>query len=236
MTERGRAGLSRSARSLRIGPSSYEWTGTELVIELDERGGLPSLGRTRGAVTITPTAVTRVELPLTPDGAHVWRPFAPTARARVDLGPGWRWEGHAYLDANFGARPLEADFAYWTWARYPDGDGTLCLYDADRRDGTRLEAALRFGPGGRGEAVEAPPRAPLARSGWRIRRETRADPGSEPREVRAMLDAPFYTRAEVETVIGGRTVRGVHEALDLDRFDRQVVKAMLAFRIPRVRR
>jgi carotenoid 1,2-hydratase len=37
----------------------------------------------------------------------------------VDLTQGHRWEGHGYFDANFGTRALEADFAYWTWGRFP---------------------------------------------------------------------------------------------------------------------
>ena len=29
-------------------------------------------------VSVRPSALTTVELPLTPDGDHVWRPFAPS--------------------------------------------------------------------------------------------------------------------------------------------------------------
>ena len=49
----------------------------------------------------------------------------------------------------------------------------------------------------------------------------------------AMLDAPFYSRSVVETVIEGETVTGVHEALDLTRFKSAIIKPMLAVRVPR---
>ena len=55
--------------------------------------------------------MTNVELPLTPDGAHVWRPFAPSSDIKVDLeAKGWQWSGHGYFDSNFGTRSLEEDF------------------------------------------------------------------------------------------------------------------------------
>jgi carotenoid 1,2-hydratase len=50
-----------------------------------------------------------------------------------------------------------------------------------------------------------------------VRRETRADAGLPPRQVKAMLDAPFYTRSVVRTQLRGES-DGVHEALDLNRF------------------
>ena len=74
----------------------------------------------RGRITLTPPALTDIELPLTADGAHVWRPFAPIARISVDLeAKGWQFDGHGYFDSNFGTRALEEDFSSWTWARYP---------------------------------------------------------------------------------------------------------------------
>ena len=48
-----------------------------------------------------------------------------------------------------------------------------------------------------------------------------------------MLDAQFYSRSVVETMLNGERVQGVHEALDLDRFASPVVKSMLACRVPR---
>jgi carotenoid 1,2-hydratase len=236
MTERGRDALDASPDQLRIGPSSMRWTGRELIIDINEISSLPLISRVQGQITITPRAVTSAELLLTPDGAHVWRPFAPASDIRVELvAKGWQWSGHGYFDANFGIRPLEQDFKFWTWGRFPTQDGAVCIYDAERRDGSILDTAISFGADGKASRISAPPRQDFARSAWRIRRETRADPGHAPRQVMPMLDAPFYTRAAVQTRLNGQDVTGVHEALDLDRFAAPIVKAMLAFRIPRRR-
>ena len=78
-----------------------------------------------------------------------------------------------------------------------------------------------------------PPKARVPRSLWAVRRETRADAGHSPRQVKAMLDAPFYTRSVVETKIGGELTQGVHEALDLNRFRGPWLMPMLAVRVPR---
>ncbi|SDZ48323.1 carotenoid 1,2-hydratase [Jannaschia faecimaris] len=236
MTDRGRDALRTTTDSLRIGPSQMQWTGSELRIDINEIASPPLVSRIRGRIVLTPRAITEVELPLTEDGAHVWRPFAPVSRIRVDLdAPGWQFSGHGYFDANFGTRPLEHDFSYWTWGRFPTKAGAACFYDAIRRDGTSLEAALTFDTKGQSRTVAAPPRTAFRRSNWLLRRETRADPGTMPRQVKAMLDAPFYNRAVVETVIAGETVQGVHEALDLDRYASKVLKPMLAVRVPRRR-
>ena len=234
MTDRGRRALGAAADRLQLGPSSLRWTGNDLVITVDEISSLPLVSRVRGTITLTPEALSAVELPLTADGAHVWRPFAPKARITVALeAKGWQWSGHGYFDANFGTRALEQDFRFWTWGRYPTRDGAICFYDALRRDGTSLEAAIRFDDKGNAEIVDAPPRTGFKSSLWQIRRETRADPGIVPRQVMGMLDAPFYSRSVVATEIDGEAVTGVHEALDLDRFGSPLVKLMLATRVPR---
>ena len=232
MTDRGRSALTTTPDMLQVGPSSMRWEEGRLVIDIDEIGALPMVTRVRGRIVLTPHAVTSVELPLTPDGAHVWRPFAPSADISVELeGKGWQWSGHGYFDANFGTRALEQDFRFWTWGRYPLGKGAVCFYDALRRDGTELEAAIGFDPDGVATVVEAPPRTAFKRSLWRVRRETRADPGVVPQQVLAMLDAPFYSRSAVRTVLGGEVVTGVHEALDLDRFRLWWMKWVLAVRV-----
>ena len=236
MTDRGEQALRRSQDTFEVGPSKITWTGSELVIEINEISSLPLVSRVRGRITVTPTAVTNVELPLTPDGAHVWRPFAPTSRIKVELeAKGWAFDGHGYFDANFGTRPLEKDFNYWTWGRFPTRDGSTCFYDASRRDGTALDAAVAFDTGGRGRLINAPPSRPFKRTLWALRRETRADAGVTPHQIKPMLDAPFYSRSVVETQINGERVRGVHEALDLNRYANPLLKPMLAVRVPRRR-
>ena len=233
MTDRGRAALRQTSDQLTVGPSSMRWEGDRLVITVNEISGPPVIGRVAGTITVTPSAVTDRELLLTDDGAHVWRPFAPVSRIEVDLGARGQWSGHGYFDANFGTRALEADFDYWTWGRYPTAKGASCFYDATRRDGSELEAGFVFGADGGATEVTPPPKRPMRRSLWAVRRETRGDAGSVPRQVKAMLDAPFYCRSAVETVIDGETTTGVHEALDLNRFRGPWLMPMLAVRVPR---
>ncbi len=212
------------------------WNGDHLVIDINEVSSLPLISRMRGQIKLTASAITSVELPLTSDGAHVWRPFAPTARISVNLdAKGWQFDGHGYFDANFGTRPLETDFKTWTWARYPTQAGATCFYDAERRDGSTLEAAIAFAPDGTAQIVSAPPITPFKRTLWALRRDTRADAGTTPKQIKPMLDAPFYSRSVVETQINGEVVQGVHEALDLDRYASPLLKPMLAVRVPRRR-
>lgn len=234
MTDRGTQALVQSEDTLTVGPSSMHWTGSELVISIDEISSPPLVSRIRGTITVTPSAVTGVELPLTQDNTHIWRPFAPVSMITVDIErPGWQWDGHGYFDANFGTRALEQDFSYWSWGRFPSKDGALSFYDAERRDGTRLDAAIGFNASGTARHVSAPTRAPFSRSAWAVRRETRADPKTKARQVKPMLDAPFYCRSVVETTIDGTRHTGVHEALDLNRFASPLLKPMLAVRVPR---
>jgi len=234
MTDRGRGALRTTGDERRVGPSAMRWERDRLVIEIDEVSGPPVISRVRGTITVIPEAVTQVELPLTPDGVHVWRLFAPKARVEVRLEKdGWQWDGHGYFDSNFGTRALEADFRFWTWPRYPTRDGALCFYDATRMDGSELTAAVAFDDHGTARMVEAPGAVRFRRSAWGVRRETRADPGVMPKQAMAMLDAPFYTSAAVTTRVNGEEVTGVHEALDLTRFRSPLLKPMLAVRVPR---
>lgn len=235
MTDRGEAALRQTADRLSVGPSHMAWENGALVIDIDEMT-VPHLDRLRGRIRLRPAAVTGVEAALH-GAAHLWRPFAPVAAIDVDFGrPGWTWTGHGYFDANFGTAALEADFRYWTWGRYPVAGGARVFYDAERRDGTHLELSAAFGADGSAIEVPAPPRAPVARSRWLVRRETRADPGAVPHQVRPMLDAPFYARSVVRTRLDGVDTDGVHEALDLDRFASPWLKPMLAVKVPRRRR
>ena len=180
MTDRGRAALRTTPDSFTVGPSSLTWVGGRLIIDINEIGAPPMIAPVKGRITVTPAALTSVEMPLTEDGTHIWRPFAPISDIDVDLnGRGWQWSGHGYFDANFGTRALEADFSDWTWGRFPTngGETASCIYDAQRRDGTHLEAAIGFDRAGGARVIDAPGRTRFRRSLWQVRRETRADPG-----------------------------------------------------------
>ena len=234
MTDRGQSALRQTASRLEVGPSKMRWQDNHLVIDINEVSSPPLISRITGQIRVLPTAITDVELPLTADGAHIWRPFAPRARISVDIDrPGWQWSGEGYFDANFGTRALEEDFDYWTWGRYPHKGGATCFYDATRCDGSDLAAAFHFERDGTARSIPLPPKAPMRRSLWAVRRETRGDAGTTAKQVQNMLDAPFYSRAAVQTTLDGEQTTGVHEALDLTRFRAPLLKPMLAVRVPR---
>ncbi|MCT4683835.1 MAG: carotenoid 1,2-hydratase, partial [Roseicyclus sp.] len=91
MTDRGQAALGLSRDRIQIGPSAMIWAGDHLRIEIEEMS-TPHAQRITGEVIVKPAALTQVEMALTPDGAHVWRPFAPKADIEVRLNrPGWSW-------------------------------------------------------------------------------------------------------------------------------------------------
>ena len=83
--------------------------------------------------------------------------------------------------------------------------------------------------------IPLPPKVQMRRSLWAVARETRADAGYQPRQVKNMLDAPFYSRSAVRTKLDGVETVGVHEALDLVRRRSPLLKPMLACRVPRRR-
>jgi len=234
MTDRGRGALRASDEVFEVGPSKLKWKNGKLEIDINEQGALPTLGPVRGKVILTPKFVTDIEVPLAEDGSHIWRPFAPSADIEVRLEQhGWSFDGHGYFDANFGTAALEDDFSYWTWGRFPHSMGSLCFYDANRRDGSELSVGLMFQDNGEIRVLNPPPKVPFNRSMWQVYRETRADAGYRPRQMEPMLDAPFYSRSQVKTRFAGEEIVGVHEALDLNRFRSPFIKPMLAVRVPR---
>jgi carotenoid 1,2-hydratase len=236
MTDRGKPALRQTRDQLTVGPSSMRWDGDKLIIDINEIGAPPLISRVRGQITVTPSALSQVELPLIEDGAHIWRPFAPSCDIRVEMdAPGWQWDGHGYFDANFGTRALEQDFTSWMWGRYPTGKGSTCFYDATRLDGSHLACGVEFDEAGNATPIDLPPVAPMRRSQWMVHRATRADAGYEARQVLPMLDAPFYCRSAVKTCLNGQETVGVHEALDLKRFRSPLLKPMVAVRVPRRR-
>jgi len=233
MTERGRGDIDITPYHFRIGPSTIAWEGGCLVIRIDERS-TPDLRPLRGEIRVRPRELVDHEMILDANGRHHWRPIAPRAEVSVNLSaPALAWSGHGYLDSNEGSEPIEAGFRDWAWSRVTHGDDTLVLYDATRRDGSRLGIARRFGAGGITDTAPPPPAA-LPRGLWRVARPTRADAGTTPRLIRRFEDVPFYTRSEFTTTLYGREAHGVHESLDLDRFAARWVQTLLPFRMPRI--
>lgn len=232
MTERGRGALSREAGAFRVGPSGLDWDGTRLRVDFDEVA-VPLPRRITGRVTLWPEARTAGPVALDPAGRHLWWPIAPTARVEVEVGrPGFGWQGHGYFDSNWGAEMLERGFRRWDWSRALTSRGAAVLYDMTMADGARRSLAFGIGRDGRLDPFEPPPRQRLPRGLWGVERFVQAGDGGA-RIVRGMEDAPFYTRAALETHLRGERVPAVHETLDCRRFASRVVKLMLPFRMPR---
>jgi carotenoid 1,2-hydratase len=233
MTERPRTAVSRSANFFTVGPSHLSWDGTSLTIRINEIS-VPVPGRISGTVRVVPTAVTQQAFSLNEHGNHWWWPIAPSARVQVALDrPHLRWQGDGYFDMNGGDAPLEWGFSDWQWSRGASRDGTAILYEAQRRDGSRIELAVTFDPQGRMRVFEPPPTVALKRTRWLMERSVRSD--GEASIVRTLEDAPFYARSVVSANLFGEPVTLMHESLSLDRFKMPLVQAMLPFRMPRAR-
>ncbi len=233
MTERPRASTHRFSQALKIGPSLLSWDGNMLKVEIDEVTA-PFPSRIRGEVRLYPTHLYGDQIALDPDSRHQWCPIAPCSHVEVDLKqPAIRWSGPGYLDANTGSGPLEDSFSGWTWSRAKIHRDTAVIYDVMPRQGDDLAIAMRFDPAGRIEAFDPPPRRRLRATGWRIRRETRADKDCQPGVLRTLEDGPFYARSLLSSRMLGEDVTAIHESLSLDRFKSGLVKAMLPFRMPR---
>ncbi len=235
MTERGQGAVAREAAFFRVGPSALTWAGDSLAISLDEVT-FPLPGRIRGQVRLHPESRNTAAWALDAEGLHQWQPLAPTARVEVALEtPGLAWQGHGYLDSNWGAVPLEASFVRWDWSRAPVRGGSAVLYEGLRRGGEPFALALHFDAEGRPSAFPPPaPRALPKTRIWRIPRHTRAD-GAEAAVEATLEDTPFYARTLLRTRLLGEPTTAVHESLELDRFALPIVQAMLPFRMPRRR-
>lgn len=233
MTERKRRHLTRDATTFAIGPSRLDWDGDTLEARIDEIT-VPLPRRVRGRLRMMARRVEAAEYPLDAAAHHLWRPIAPCARIEVVFDkPALRWSGHAYLDHNRGATPLARAFRTWSWSRAATDDGAVIFYDATRRDGTQADLALRFSRLAAPTRIPAPPFTIVKPSLFRLRRRVRADPGTTPRLIRTLEDAPFYARSRLISSVHGMSVETIHETLDLDRFENPIVRQILKFRMPR---
>ena len=234
MTERPASRVQRSADAFIVGPSGVRWDGETLVIDIAERSW-PLPYKVVGTVRVTPEMIGTTAFALDPSGRHRWHPVAPRAHVEVDMvHPGVRWSGPGYFDSNFGDEPLEDGFTDWHWSRAHLKDDVAVLYDGRRRDGSPFDLALRLDRLGNWHDVIQPAPAALPRTGWMIKRATRADAGSRPQVIKTWIDAPFYARTKLSTRLFGEDVHAVHESLSLGRFRSPVVQSMLPYRMPRV--
>ena len=235
MTERDSAAVDVTPTELTIGPSQMRWDGDALVISIDETT-CPLPTRLRGTIKLVPQALNRRAFALDAAGRHQWWPIAPKARIEVDMiNPSLRWSGAGYFDCNRGTEPLEAGFKSWNWCYARLKEGPAIFYDVTRRDGSKYAVAACCDASGTLVDLEPPPIGELARTLWRMPRATHADRGSQPRVLRTLEDAPFYSRSVVQSRIFGEETVGMHESLCLERLSSKLVRLMIPFRNPRMR-
>jgi len=233
MTERRRSAVRRTSDTLQIGPSTLSWDGRALSLAISETT-VPLPGRLCGRIEVLPTALADRSFALDPSSHHVWQPIAPRARIEAVFdSPSMRWSGTGYVDCNYGDRPLERDFASWTWSRAETGEGSAVLYDLLRRDAGAATLALQFDRNAEALAFAPPPRSPLPTTPWRVARIVRSDEGSSPGVIRTLEDSPFYARSTISARWCDMPVVAMHESLSLDRFDSRWVQLLLPFRMPR---
>ncbi len=232
MTERGRGQLQALTDQLVIGPSALHFDGECLRIDIAEIA-VPWPRRLRGTVRLYPQVWLDDVHALDASARHHWRPIAPRATVCVEMKePALRWHGPAYLDSNFGVRPLEQDFERWQWQRADLAGGrSAVLYDVMRRDGGSTALALAFDRHGGSSHVKAPPSIALPRTRWQLARDGRSDGFATLHQT--LEDGPFYARSLVNASWLGEPVTAWHESLDLRRFSSRWVQAMLPFRMPR---
>ena len=231
MTERGAAALDQSSSCLSIGPSAVHLTDTGVTIEIDERA-TPFGKRVQGTVQLRFQRAGETCFELDDAGEHWWWPIAPLAQVDVEMArPALKWAGSAYMDSNFGARPIETGFSSWNWCRGQQaGKGCQIHYDAQLANGGGKHLSVSVDETGalRREAfpaLQSLPKGPI----WRVERPSRL-PVSEGMSIKTLEDTPFYTRSQIR--VNGQEF--MHESLDLRRFCRPWVQTLLPFRMPRV--
>lgn len=231
MTERGASALQRNTGQLHIGPSALAWQPDGSLLITVNEWTAPWPRRLRGQLRLQPGAMPGCAFALDNGGRHLWQPISPQARLSVDLdAPGLNWQGNAYVDANWGTRPLACDFDSWHWQRSnPTGTAAHILYDVQPRQGAAQALALSLQADGSLRHLPLPPRQPLKASSWGLDRHSR---GSRAPALLASLESgPFYCRSLLLDRDSG--AHAVHESLSLRRFTQPWVQALLPFRMPR---
>jgi len=234
MTERGSGQVERHATMLKVGPSSARWTGSALEMDIDEICA-PLPRRMRGTIRVHPESLHTDSFALDEPGLHRWTPYAPRARIEVRMkDPHLEWDGVGYFDHNAGAEPLEDAFEEWTWSRISLPDRTAVVFDTKPRAGGHRSLALQYRSGMEAESIELKSQAALPGTLWGLARSTRCD--DDARLVRTLVDAPFYSRSQLDIRIKGVYAPAIHESLSLKRFRSRWVQTLLPFRMPRIAR
>jgi len=234
MTERGREHINRAAHHFKIGPSSLQWNGQELIIDINEIN-VPWPKRVRGRVTVRPEGLCHFVTALDNAGLHRWGPIAPCSSVQVEMDrPHLSWRGHAYMDSNEGDEPIEQGFWDWDWARAEMGNGdTSVVYDVRPKKGPDRVVSQRFSKDGSHAPFEAPRRQALPLSAWRIERAMCSESSAGPKILSTLEDTPFYARSLIETRLLGEDLTAVHETLSVPRLVSLPVRFMLPWKMPR---
>lgn len=231
MTERNAAQLQTTANTMRVGRSQIVAHDDNIDIAIDERT-MPWMRRLQGQVQLYSTTASDQVFFLDAAKRHQWQPIAPVSRIEVDLQhPKVRWTGDAYIDTNFGERPLEDDFKHWHWSSVRSANGSRIFYDITETSGRHHGIALSADTDNRVSAISAPQSAALQKSRWGIHRESQH--GANTRVIRSLEDAPFYSRSLL-AVNDGQGETAMHESLSMDRFRQTWVRTLLPFRMPRI--
>lgn len=229
------ARVERDRQSLTIGDTQATWDGRELRVRVREKTA-PLASNVTGTLVVRPAAVEDEVHALDAAGKHIWSPIAPFGRIEVDFGePGLRWTGPAYLDHNAGDEPLARGFRGWTWSRMTSADRTVVIYDVDRLDGSFHRIARSFHAGGARETYTGGVATlPLSTTRFQMARSARAPSGDAAKLGRTLEDTPFYARSHLVGTLDGRPAEGVHEVVDMARFESRVVQHMLPYRMRKV--
>lgn len=224
-------GARRTADVLAIAGSRLELGERRVVLAFNERTapwGRPLVGE----VELTFGHAYGKPVEIHGAGRHRWFPIVPHARARVTVPThGASFEGSAYLDANQGDAPLEAELESWSWSRVATPTRTIVTYDVAPRRGLPEVATYAFDREARPIPTPSLERTDLPRTGWGLRRPHRGAGALQ--LVRTLEDTPFYARSALVGSIEGEPAVGVHEALDLGRFRRGWVQHLLGYRMRR---
>jgi carotenoid 1,2-hydratase len=233
LSEGGR--LARERASLSIGRSRLRWDGNALRAQIHEVTA-PFASRLEGEVIVHPASLGDEVHELDGAGKHTWSPLAPCGRVEVNFRePRLHWSGSAYLDHNAGDEPLARGFSGWTWARMASHAKTTVVYDVTRRDRSAQRIARTFHAGGARETESGEASTVrLPATGWQLARSIRTVENAGAALGRTLEDTPFYARSHLVGTLGGQPAAGVHEVVDLARFESPLVQRMLPYRMRRL--
>ncbi|MEO1304846.1 MAG: carotenoid 1,2-hydratase [Pseudomonadota bacterium] len=235
MTERPNKNTRRTPATYETGNSRVRLVEGGLEIAFDEIGA-PIPRRMRGIIRVDLPYLSAEPFQLDPNARHFWSPACTHARVSVDFEkPGLSWQGHGYVDSNYGLEPVTRGFDYWDWSRTPLENGdTLIRYVTDSVAGPQRDLNISIGkdgtiqPAAYSESTQLP-----STSIWRINRRAGLLNHADPFIVQTLEDTPFYSRSIINYP-SGTSGYATHETLSCRRLRSPIVRAMLPFRMPRL--